>query len=869
MKHNNKYHPVAHAVKYAIATTFALGIVSGAAVAQEASETAAKEQAVEKIAVVGSRSAPRSIGDSPVPVDIIGADELMKNGSTDMLNLITTTVPSLNVHSNPISDAATLVRPMNLRGLSADSTLILTNGKRRHKSSVIAFLGGGINDGAQGADVSVIPGIALKQVEILRDGAAAQYGSDAIAGVINFVLKDADSGGSFEVKHGEYYEGDGTSTEFAGNIGMPLTSNGFVNASFQYKNVDPTSRSLQRPDAQAFAAGGNPNIAPITQVWGSPEIKDDITIFVNAGLDLDNGGQAYLFGNYSERDVIGGFYYRNPYNRGGVFSNDGGETLLIGNTDFSAGNCPTIGLTDGNGNNLPFNAVNSAVNALPANCFSFFSMFPGGFTPTFGGNIADTSLTAGTKGEFKGNWLDGIMYDFSGSVGRNESTYMMTNTINASLGLDTPTEFNPGKYIQLEKNFTADFVKFVPVGIYEDLTVAFGAQWTEETFEVVAGDLASFQVGEFVDQGFSIGSNGFPGFKPEDAGVSSRRNYALYSDVEAEITESLLMGFALRFEDYDTFGSTLNYKVTAQYRLTDDWAVRGSHSTGFRAPTVGQANVSNVQTNLDSGLLVDSALLPPTNPVSVELGGKELQPEESTSFAAGIVYSGANIFMTLDYFRIDVDDRISQSSKINLTDANREALRAAGVKNVDSIQQVSFFTNDFDTKTQGIDFVASYSTFLFDGRSSFNFAYNWTDTKVKSATAITGLDKVSRLENDLPNHRATLTWNQSYDDWSFFLRSNYFGEYQGVHVDWVGVPGEPGTEVNAAAKVTFDAELSYFINDSFSVAVGAQNIFDTKPERINMSAVGLPNNAFGAKYYETSPMGINGGYYYLKGVYRF
>ncbi|WP_027672938.1 TonB-dependent receptor plug domain-containing protein [Rheinheimera baltica] len=868
MKIHNNYNPVARSVKFALAAS--LCISASVAVAQEQQTAdATKEKAVEKIAVVGSRSAPRSIGDSPVPIDIIGGEELSKNGSTDMLNLITTTVPSLNVHSNPISDAATLVRPMNLRGLSADSTLILTNGKRRHKSSVIAFLGGGINDGAQGADVSVIPGIALKQVEILRDGAAAQYGSDAIAGVINFVLKNADQGGSFEVKHGEYYEGDGTSTEFAGNIGMPLTDNGFVNASFQYKNVDPTSRSEQRPDAQAFADGGNPNIAPIAQVWGSPEISDDITIFINSGLDLGNGREAYLFGNYSERDVTGGFYYRNPYNRGGVFSNDGGETLLIGNTDLAAGACPTIGLKDGSGSNLPFDAVNSAVGALPSNCFTFFSMFPGGFTPTFGGNVTDTSITAGTKGAFKSGMLEDILYDFSGSVGRNESSYMMTNTINASLGLDSPTEFNPGKYIQLEKNFTADFVKFVPAGLYEDLTVAFGAQWTEETFEVVAGDSASFEVGQFVDQGFSIGSNGFPGFKPEDAGVSSRRNYAFYTDIEAEMTEALLMGFALRFEDYDTFGSTLNYKLTAQYRLTDDWAVRGSHSTGFRAPTVGQANVSNVQTNLESGLLVDSALLPPTNPVSIELGGSELQPEESTSFAAGVVYSGGDIFMTLDYYRIDVDDRISQSSKINLTDANREALKAAGVKNVDSIQQVSFFTNDFDTKTQGIDFVASYSTYLLEGRSSFNFAYNWNDTSVKSATAITGLDKVSRLENDLPNHRATLTWNQSYDDWSVFVRTNYFGEYQGVHVDWVGTPSEPGTEVNAKAKVTFDAEFSYFINDEFVVSLGAQNIFDTKPERLNLSAVGEPNNAFGGKYYETSPMGINGGYYYLKGTYKF
>ena len=867
MKNHNNYHPVARAVKFALAASLSLGI--SATVAAQEQQPAAKEQTVEKIAVVGSRSAPRSIGDSPVPVDIIGGEELSKNGNSDMLNLISTTVPSLNVHSNPISDAATLIRPANLRGLSADSTLIMINSKRRHKASVIAFLGGGINDGAQGADLSVIPGIAVKQVEVLRDGAAAQYGSDAIAGVINFVLKDASDGGSIEVKQGETYEGDGTSTEIAANVGMPLTADGFVNLSMQYKNVDATSRSVQRPDAQAFADAGNTAIAPIAQIWGSPEIKDDITIFANAGLDLGNGGEAYMFGNYSERDVTGGFYYRNPHNRPGVFSNDEGETLLVAQLDPNIA-CPTVNITTPNVLTQPDYLLIADPNTeVGRNCFAFNEMFPGGFTPTFGGNITDTSLSIGTKGEFKGGWLNEVMYDFSGTVGRNESTYKMTNTINASLGPDSPTEFNPGKYIQLEKTFNADFVKYLPVGLYEDLTVAFGAQWTEESFEVVSGDVASFQVGPLVDQGFSIGSNGFPGFKPEDAGVYSRRNYAIYSDIEADVTEDILLGFALRYEDYDTFGDTLNYKLTAQFRLTDDLAMRYSHSTGFRAPTVGQANVSNVQTNLSSGVLVDSALLPPTNPVSVELGGTELTPEESKSFAGGLVYTPGDFFFTLDYYFIQVDDRISQSSKINLTDANREALRAAGVKNVDSIQQVSFFTNDFDTTTQGIDFVASYSTDLLAGRSSFNLAYNWNKTEVDSATAITGLDKVSRLENDLPNHRATFTWSQSWDDISMFVRSNYYGEYQGVHVDWVGTPGSPGTEVNASAKITFDAEVSYFINDAFIVSVGAQNIFDTKPERLDLSAVGEPNNAFGAKYYETSPMGINGGYWYLKGTYKF
>lgn len=852
MRNINKYHKIALAVKLGLAAS--LSLAANTALAQETSSelTAKKEQSIEKIAVVGSRSTPRSVSDSPVPIDIIGGDELVKNGNSDMLNLISTTVPSLNVHTQPISDTGSLIRPINLRGLSSDSTLILLNGKRRHRASVISFLGGGINDGAQGPDISVIPGIAMKQVEILRDGAAAQYGSDAIAGVINFVLKDAADGGSIEVKKGQYYAGDGDSTEISANIGMPLTQNGFVNASVQYKNVDPTSRSVQRDDAQALIDNGNNFVAPLTQVWGSPEVKDDISIFVNVGLDLDNGGQAYMFGNYSERDVRGGFYYRNPHTRGQVFSNDGGETLQVVDTTGSGG-CNNVSLAGSHDD------ITARVNALPDNCFTFFSMFPGGFTPNLGGNITDTSLAIGAKGEFKNSFMQGILYDFSGVVGRSESSFKLFNSVNASLGPNTPTNFDTGKYIQLEKTFTADFVKFLPVGLYEDLTIAFGTQWTEESFEIVAGDQASWQVGPYVEQGLSNGSNGFPGFQPQNAGVSSRRNYAAYMDIEAEITEKLLAALAVRFEDYDSFGTTTNYKVTGQYRLNDDWSLRASTSTGFRAPTVGQANVSNVRTEANQGVLFDVGVLPPTNPVAILKGAKELTPEESTSYAVGIVYANNGFFLTADYYLIDVDGRISQSDAFEVTPAEIAALKAAGVQGIDSLTSITYLTNDFDTRTQGVDLVASYAMDLLEGRSSFALAYNWNDTEVTRFTDITGDFRVSRLEKDLPKHRATLTWSQNWDSWSMFLRTNYYGTYQGVAAD------DDLRTLDASAKVTFDAEVTYFINDNFAVSLGAQNLFNNNAEK-------LPDawqQELGAKYFETSPMGINGGYWYLKGSYKF
>jgi iron complex outermembrane receptor protein len=851
----------------ALAVSFALGSAPS-----YAAEEAVSDESFEKIAVVGSRAAPRSIADSPVPIDIIGAKELSKSGNTDMLEILKGTVPSLNVHANPISDAASLVRPANLRGLPADSTLILLNGKRRHRSSVIAFLGGGINDGAQGPDISVIPSIAIKQVEVLRDGAAAQYGSDAIAGVMNFVLKDDAEGGTLTVRRGEYYEGDGTSTEVSGNLGMPLTQDGFANVSFQYKNADATSRSVQRPDAAAFGAAGL-NVANPAQIWGSPEVNDDITIFGNVGLDLGNDKEFYMFGNYSERDVRGGFYYRNPHTRGTVYSGDGGATLLVGDLTPGPVGQTNTGLGLGDGIDCPVIPITAAnvttqqdyidgVQNNP-NCFAFNEIIPEGFTPNFGGNIADTSLTIGTKGEFKDGFADGVLYDLSGSVGRSESQYVIYNTLNASLGPTTPRDFRPGKYIQLEKNFNFDLVKLVDMGLYEDVNVAGGLEWHEESYEVVAGDVASFTAGPLTTQGFGIGSNGFPGFKPNDAGVSTRRNYAAYIDLEGQVTENLLLGGALRFEDYDTFGSTTNYKISAQFHLTEQLSLRSSISSGFRAPTVGQANVSNVQTNLDGGVLVDSALLAPTNPIAIQLGGTELQPEESDSYTLGGVYQAGDFFMTADYYHIEVSDRLSQSDKINLTQADKDALRSIE-PNIDSFQQVSFFTNDFDTTTQGIDVVANYSADLFDGSSTFSLAYNWNETEVTKFSDITGAFKVKRLEEDLPNHRGTFTWSQSWEDISMFTRVNYYGEYQGVHVDY------DATAITADAAVTVDFEVSYMFSDAITLSVGAQNIFDQEAERINIpDSVGIANNNWGGVYYETSPMGFNGGLYYVTASYNF
>lgn len=839
-----------------------LALASSTTFAAEEGEAIAEEN-IEQIVVVGSRAAPRSVADSPVPVDVVGADELSKSGSSDMLDMLQAAVPSLNVRQQPISDAASFIRPVNLRGLPSDSTLVLVNGKRRHRASVIAFQGGGVNDGSQGADISVIPAIALKQVEILRDGAAAQYGSDAIAGVMNFVLKDDRDGGSLSVKTGEYFEGDGTQTIIDGNIGLPFTDDGFVNLSFQLKNADATSRSIQRPGLEGMIEGGNDNINDPTMVWGNPEIEDDITIFANVGLDLGDDKEFYMFGNYSDRTGTGGYYYRNPQNRSGVFTDGATGELLVGAMDGNAASCPNLPITQGNVLTQPDYVANVANND---NCWAFNELFPGGYTPQFTGEINDVSLVMGTKGEIKDGFLADAFYDLSGSVGRNKSTYTLVDTVNPSMGSNQPADntFEAGSYIQLEKSFNADITKAYDFGLAEDVNVSAGAEWRQESFEIVTGEQASWEQGPLATQGFSVGSHGFAGFSPESQGTSKRQSIGLYLDVEAQVTDSLLLGTALRYEDFSSFGDTTNYKLTAQYALTDNLSFRASHSTGFRAPTVGQANVVNTQTSLVAGELVQSATYPPTHPVSDLKGGEALEPEESVSYAAGLVYQNGDFFMTADVYTIEVTDRLAQTDKFTIDQQDVDDLNAIDYPNPELLLggTITYFANDFDTTTQGLDIVGNYSMALLNGDTKFSLAYNYNTTEVDSFNPeSTSEYKVRRLEEGMPEHRATFTVAQSWDTVSMFVRANYFGEYFATHAD----ENDPGWYETADAAITLDAEVSYYLNESITLSAGASNLLDQEAQELQDGARGVVN----AIYYESGPFDYNGGFYYVKATYNF
>ncbi len=851
-------------VRGVLAASAAFSVMAAAPVYAQEAEESAKAEDFEQIAVVGSRAAPRSVADSAVPIDIISDEEFKQQGATDMVSMMQTVVPSFNVNDQPINDASTLVRPANLRGMASDHTLVLVNGKRRHRSAVITFLGGGLSDGAQGPDISVIPAAALKQVEVLRDGAAAQYGSDAIAGVINFVLNDASEGGSFEARYGSYYEGDGDMIQMSGNVGLPLSDKGFINLSAEYRTADDTSRSVQRADAAALIAAGNTFVADPAQIWGSPEIKHDIKLFANAGIELSATSEAYMFGNYAEREVEGGFYFRNPHNRGGV--NDGGtnedgeQLLLVGDlTGDMSGNCPTDIVV---GDNVLENPryINEVQNN--PDCWAFNEMLPGGFTPRFGGTVTDMSLVFGTKGELDHD----ITYDVSLNLGQNEVDFAISNTINPSLGPDTPTEFSPGRYTQSEQTLDIDFTKPFDVGLYEPLFVATGFQYRNESYESFAGDTASYEIGPLATQGFGIGSNGFPGLAANSQGRVSRNNIALYIDAEAYITETFMLAGALRYEDFSDFGDTTKGKIAFRWQALENIAFRGAFSTGFKAPTLGQSNVRNVTTAFGTGgELIDRATLPPTDPVSQLKGGEQLTPEESESITFGVVADFDNgLFITADYYNIELTDRISTASGIELTDEDIAALLAQGVNDASSFQEISFFTNDFDTTTEGVDVVANYSMEMMGGETKFSLAYNWTSTEVDRASENISPERIRMLEDNLPAVRYSATANHTNGDWRFLARMNYYGSIFEDHLDSALPIDKVGSEI------TFDFEVAYNFTEEFTVTVGAKNAFDEYPDENNTDAGGITYAQIaGSAYPTTSPIGINGGFYYLRGVYTF
>lgn len=794
----------------------ALAVAAAAVSAGSSSLTYAQDSAIdgllEEVVVTGTRSLkPRTVSDSPVPVDVLSGEEFNSLGNTaDITDNLKSLIPSYTA-TPATGDGSAFIRPTSLRGMAPDQTLVLVNGKRRHRSALVQFFAPAAGNGAHGVDIGMIPSIGLKSVEVLRDGAAAQYGSDAIAGVMNFRMKDDSEGGTLQVQYGEFYDGE-QSVKLAGNAGFALGDSGFLNVTGEYWDNDGLSRGIQRPDAAALIAGGAQGVGsdavfddePFAQSWGRPETSG-LRLFLNAGIAVSETAELYAFGNYAQTDGRYRFFYRNPNH----------SSLVALRDDF--------------GYDGPLNET--------------------GYTPYLDGEQDDVSLNVGLRGD-KSN---GLYYDIGFGFGRNELDYFLNNTTNAGLGLGADGEpiqrgFDPGGYEQEEINFTADFSK----ALSENLSLGFGAEWREETYTAVAGEENSY---------IASGSSGLRGIPPQDAGSFDRNNWAVYADLEHDISDEWLMQYAVRYEDFSDFGDTFNGKVASRYRINDAVTLRGAISTGFHAPTPGQANVRTTITTFDgaTGLQVEEGLVPPTTPQALANGGAPLTEETALNYSLGLTADlGENTTLTLDGYLVEVDDRIYRTGDIQTAEGNT----------------ISFYTNALDVEHQGIDLVVtSIKDWSNDTSTTFTFAYNYNQIEVVGQRQVNGVNPVSEslvedIENNYPDSRFVLTANTTFaQNWWFMARANWWGEHFDERGRINGDPGNRSKEIGAVLYV--DLELGWDITDKWNVTLGGSNVFDEFPDEISDDGEFANRISVGLQYPRRTVTNYEGGSLYLRTSYNF
>ena len=845
---------------------------------------------LEEIIVTGARGRPRTVSDSPVPVDVFDAADIEAISYTDTNDIIKTLVPSFNISRQPISDGASFIRPAELRGLPTDKTLVLINSKRRHRAALVAIGG----SGTQGPDMATIPAVAIQNIEVLRDGAAAQYGSDAIAGVINFLLKDNREGGAVSIDTGQYSEGDGASTTVQGNIGLPLGDNGFLSISGEFYEADQTTRAEQYcgswfclnpsdPTYQSFLTAGsstsrggelgnrlsygtgsdargqtylsnihlaNIGDGDVVQPWGQPD-AEAARVFFNAGIELDGNNELYGFGNFSDSTSNGSFFYRYPYN----------------------GTIEELREPDGS-------------------IYFPLEKHPGGFTPRFFGDVRDMSIVGGIRGEMD----NGLGYDFSVRNGESEIQYTLSNTINPSMGPDSPTSFRPGDLINSETQLQADFTYELDNGAL----FAFGASWMDEAYEVVEGEPDSFEVGPYANpdpwnfcnddmtptargleviaggsgldcanssdavyRAVGVGSNGFPGYSPQYTGVYERNSYALYGDLSGDVNDLLFLQAAVRYEDYDDFDAEVVWKLAAQLDVTDNFGIRGSLGTAFRAPTPGQQGTTNVSTRLPQGFPVATGLFPAGGPIAQALGAVPLKPELSDNYTIGFTAQVMDtIDLTVDFYRIDVQDRTQAISTRNVsTDPtsgaayqNFLALESAGVAGANTIGGVFYFTNGFNTSTQGMDLVATMPIEWGEmGSTTLTAAFNYTENSFDTDPSEYLNDEAQfDFENFDPNWRGVITARHEVNQLTLIGRVSYYGE-------------SVNSNGNGASQryQTFDPiwytdiEGQYRFNDMFRLSLGARNVWDEYPAQDTIG-----DYCCGRLYSSATGMDWQGAYYY-------
>jgi len=786
------------------------------------SQQSADDEDIAEVVVTGTRVQERSRLDTLAPVDVITGSALAQQGSTELAQSLSEIAPSLNFPRPAISDGSDHIRPATLRGLAPDQTLVLVNSKRRHASALVN-VNGTIGRGSAAVDLNAIPIAAIERVEVLRDGASAQYGSDAIAGVINLQLRRAREGGGASVTYGSY-DSDvntarGSRSESDGNTltasvwgGLPIGGEGFLTLTGEYRDRDPTSRGdldPRDPRTAADIAAGVPRPAPIvTSRYGDSEIEDK-TVYANLGVPLANDWEIYGWAGYQKRD------------------SDAAATPRLRNN------------------------VNNDV-----------LVYPDGFLPFIVTDIDDMTAAAGTRGEL-GAWDT----DVSLVYGLSKLEYGVENSINGSLIPTSPTSFDAGGFEYDQLVFNASIVRgFDWIGV-TPTNVAFGLEARRETYSINAGEVASYVKGPRFGPGFpgvSPGSQGFPGFQPSDEVDEDRTAVGVYADIEAQVTEKFLASVAVRGEDYSDFGSNVTGKLSGRFDFTPRFALRGTVSTGFRAPGLQQSFFTSTATNFIGGVPFEVLTFPATAPTAQALGAQELDAEESTNYSLGAVFRAGSFEATVDAYRIDIDDRIVLSENLGGTPAIDAILQQFGVG------RARFFINGVDTKTEGVDLVTRYRLDTeVAGRFDFVLSANWNTTVIEALPStnvvpqgglLFGRINALTFEEGQPDNKQSLSldWsrNVGFGGLGFSVRGTNYGEI--VEPQPTGIPD---VEVGAAALVDLEVRARFGTSgDGLSVAVGADNLLDKYPTAT--PAVANTNGALGFTRY--SPFGFNGRFVYAR-----
>jgi len=858
------------------------------AICQEAPTASAKAGIdtigmVEDAVVTGTRREGRSVLESAAAIDVLSGADLVAQSTSNMLDTLANAVPSFVVGQNSISDASSFVRSPSLRGLPGDELLVMLNGKRFNRSALVQVFQGGetaLSFGSQGPDLASIPSIAIRSLEILKDGASAQYGSDAISGVLNYQFRENSSGLEVDARYGEYVTGlfprDGSDREVALNWGLPLGSTGgFTNLSVEWAENGQTIRNATRPAAVAFAEA-YPDLASLlphypgpVQEFGTPP-AESVKVFLNSALPLANGDKIYFFGNYAHIAANESFNYRLPTDVTDQYGNTFGRnatfsTIYLDACPANYSGCPSGGFVN------------------DAHTYNFASLYPAGFTPRFFGTTVEQFAAVGYKGKTDA----GLTYDASLTSGHNELSLSLRNTLNPSLGPNTPQNFDDGAFVQDEYTASLDLsIPWKVPGFMAPVSVAGGLELHHEKYTQRAGEPASYASGPYAYQPLydCVGSNCTPTLDSTGAQVisthstasngyggntstfsASTRNYAGYLDLEGDLTDRLTVGVAGRYENYSTFGSTTLGKFQVRYALTDLVAVRATASNGFHAPTAGQQNVQTVATTFTNmGTQVEIGTYPVDSVIARHYGSRTLRPEASTNLSAGIVFNPGNAFVaTLDGYQIDVRDRITISEAYNVTLADIQQQPALSY--VGEGGSVQYFTNGFNTRTRGIDLVMTKSAHIGDDATlSGTLAYNYNITDVtKRDPAVVADYQVVDIQHYAPNHRVNTTLNYVQKKWAVGVHENYYGTYR----DEFDYPGQL-----FGAKFTTDLDLGYEVAPKVMFAVGARNLFNAFPDRIaNNEAVGntvyqTTHSLWDGEYYPRTggPFGYNGRFVYAR-----